>query len=187
MRARKQMSMKQMETMAKAACHDWNEKYPKGTMVSFESIIGQGETHRGRTCGEAMVQSCEAVVFLEGKSGFVSIEHCTPLAEPETSVLKIDLADKGQDFTEWYVRDGVVVDCQPGLGRIWVGTRVLNADSLEAGSIVEIVSQATGEATTLNYPVEAVKVLTGEQARDVEAFGRKWAVIKGIPASELGL
>lgn len=77
---RKQMPLKQMEVIAKAACHDWNEKYPDGVLVSFEEIIGRGETHRGRA-GQAMVQSCEAVVFIQGKSGYVSLEHCTPIEE----------------------------------------------------------------------------------------------------------
>lgn len=77
---RKQMSLKEMETRAKAACHEWNEKYPDGVLVSFEEIIGRGETHRGHA-GKAMVQSCEAVVFIQGKAGFVSLEHCTPIEE----------------------------------------------------------------------------------------------------------
>jgi len=78
---RKQMSLKQQETLAKAACHAWNEKYPDGVVVSFEEIIGRGETHRGKA-SQAMVQSCEAVVFIQGKSGFVSLEHCTPIEDP---------------------------------------------------------------------------------------------------------
>ncbi len=79
--SRKNLSLKQLETLAKAACFDWNNKYPDGALVSYESIIGRGETHRGRTRGEAMVQSCEAVIFIEGKSGFVSLEHCTAVPE----------------------------------------------------------------------------------------------------------
>lgn len=187
MPARKQMSLKQMETIAKAKVYDWNERHPNGAFVSYESIIGQGETHRGWARGGAMVQSCEAVIFIEGYSGFVSLEHCTVLDAEVMPVLKVTLVDSGQDFTEWYVRDGVVIDCQPAQGRHWVGTRVLNADSLESGSTVELISPTTGEATLLNHQVERVEVLTGDKASDVEAFGRKWAVIKGIPASLLGL
>lgn len=79
MPARKQMSLKQMEVQAKAQCFDWNAKYPKGTTVSYEALKGRGETHRTKTSGEAFVSSCEAVIFIEAVSGYVSIEHCTPV------------------------------------------------------------------------------------------------------------
>lgn len=78
---RKQMSLKQMETQAKAACFDWNNKYPDGATVSYESVLGRGETHRCKTNGKAFVSSCEAVIFIEGVSGYVSLEHCTAVAE----------------------------------------------------------------------------------------------------------
>lgn len=82
---RKQMSLKQMETQAKAACFDWNNKHPDGALVSYESIIGRGETHRAKTNGAAFVSSCEAVIFIDGVSGYVSLEHCTAVAEPAAS------------------------------------------------------------------------------------------------------
>ncbi len=81
MAARKQMSLKQMEVQAKAACFDWNAKYPDGTLVSYESIVGRGETKRVQTAGEAFVSSCEAVVFVSGISGYVSLDHCTAIQE----------------------------------------------------------------------------------------------------------
>lgn len=81
MPAPKQMSLKQMEVAAKAACFDWNNKHPDGAVVSYESVLGRGETHRAKTNGAAFVSSCEAVIFIEGVSGYVSLEHCTAVAE----------------------------------------------------------------------------------------------------------
>lgn len=37
----------------------------------------------------------------------------------------IKFEDKGQDFTEWVINDGVVVDCQPHQARVWVGKEVV--------------------------------------------------------------
>lgn len=78
---RKQMSLKQMETQAKAKCFDWNNQHPDGATVSYESVLGRGETHRCKTEGKAFVSSCEAVIYIEDVSGYVSLEHCTVVAE----------------------------------------------------------------------------------------------------------
>jgi hypothetical protein len=75
------MSLKQMEIQAKARCFDWNAKHPEGTLVSYEAVLGRGETHRTKTNGAAFVSSCEAVVFVEAVSGYVSLEHCTAVVE----------------------------------------------------------------------------------------------------------
>jgi len=80
MPAPKRMSLKQMEIHAKALCFDWNEKHKAGTTVSYESVLGRGETHRTKTNGEAFVSSCAAVIFIEGVSGYVSLEHCTAVS-----------------------------------------------------------------------------------------------------------
>lgn len=62
-------------------CNQWNAANPPGTLVSFEEIRGDGETFRGRTSGEAQVTGGHtAIVFLDGKSGFVALDHCTPVA-----------------------------------------------------------------------------------------------------------
>lgn len=83
MRARKQMSLKQMETQAKAACFDWNNKHPVGTMVSFEEVVGRGETHRSMTRSPASVMSCEAVIWIEAQSSCVSLDHCTVVEDAQ--------------------------------------------------------------------------------------------------------
>lgn len=68
-----------------AACSDWNAKNPVGTLVSFESIKGQGETHRGKSTTEAQVMGGHsAVIWLEGKSGCVALDHCTAVEQKST-------------------------------------------------------------------------------------------------------
>jgi hypothetical protein len=180
------MSLKQMEAQAKAQCFDWNEKHPNGTMVSYESVMGSGETHRCRTNGKAFVSSCEAVIFIERVSGYVSLEHCTAVAAQPVPVIKITLEDRGQDFTEWYVRDGVVIDCQPNQGRFWVGTKVMSCADLVAGSTINVIT-LSGEETTLNYPVQAIETLSPDTSAEVEGYGRKWADMQGIAHAALGL
>lgn len=67
---------------------------------------------------------------------------------------RIFLEDHGQDFLRWDIEDGVVVDCQPFQGWLWIGTKVYNK-KIAPGDILEI-STKTLEHTTLNYPVEKV-------------------------------
>ncbi|MCK2122087.1 hypothetical protein [Pseudomonas sp. PNPG3] len=65
-----------------AQCEAWNKANPVGTLVSFEEIRGCGETFRGKTASEADVAGGHtAIIFLEGKRGYVSLDHCTPVAE----------------------------------------------------------------------------------------------------------
>ncbi|MHC8321171.1 hypothetical protein ACYZT4_10800 [Pseudomonas sp. GB2N2] len=60
---------------------NWNAKHPVGTTVSFENIVGRGETFRAATRDEASVfGGHSAVIFLEGKSGFVDLGHCRAVA-----------------------------------------------------------------------------------------------------------
>lgn len=77
MPAPKRMSLRAQETQAKAQCYDWNKKYPAGVCVSYQELLGRGETHRAKTTGAAFVMCCQAVIFVEGLSGAVSLEHCT--------------------------------------------------------------------------------------------------------------
>lgn len=100
-------------------------------------------------------------------------------------VQKITLADHGQDFTEWYVRDGIVIDCQPCQGRIWVGAKL--ASPAVAGQAIYVVPAALGKEMILDYPAQEIETLDAQEAAEVEAIGRKWAEKKGIPAASLGL
>lgn len=70
------------EAQLQRQCDNWNAKHPEGTVVSFESIKGRGETHRGKSASEAQVlNGHSAVIWLEGKSGCVDLGHCTALAK----------------------------------------------------------------------------------------------------------
>lgn len=105
------------------------------------------------------------------------------------TVQKITLVDRGQDFTEWYVRDGIVIDCQPFQGWMWVGTKLVLQESkpLRPGQIISCHSPVDGKVRNLNYPVKAIETLEPEAAAEVEGFGRRWAEIKGVSAASLGL
>lgn len=62
-------------------CAIWNAAYPIGTTVSFEFIRGEGETYRGKSKTEAQVMGGHtAVIWLEGKSGCLNLDHCTAVA-----------------------------------------------------------------------------------------------------------
>lgn len=104
-------------------------------------------------------------------------------------VQKITFVDKVQDFTEWYVRDGIVIDCQPFQGQVWVGTKLIYPQGLPLmpGRIVNLISPATGKVSDLKYPVKSIETLSPEEAATVEGYGRKWAEMKGIKPEALGL
>lgn len=62
-------------------CDAWNAKHPEGTIVVFEEVKGEGEAHRGASVSEAQVMGGHsAVIWLDGKSGCVSLDHCIALA-----------------------------------------------------------------------------------------------------------
>lgn len=101
-------------------------------------------------------------------------------------VTKITLEDNGQDFLEWYVKDGIVIDCQPFQGSAWVGCTVIN-DKPRKGSVLSIY-QLLGETRyNLNHKVAKVETLSGKEAEEVLGYGVKWAAILGVPAATLGL
>lgn len=102
-----------------------------------------------------------------------------------THVQKITFVDSGQDFTEFFVREGVVIDCQPYQGSVWVGTKVV-ADAT-VGQFIEIVPRATSRSTFLQHKVEAVETLTADQAAEVEQYGRKWATMLELEPTALNL
>jgi len=125
-----------------------------------------------------------------------AIRLCLPLVadylpadeNPTAAIVqRITFKDCGQDFFDWYVRDGIVIDCQPHQGATWVGKQVTNQQYLKPGLYVIIISPETDAAIPLRYPVEAVATLCPEEAARVEAFGRKWAEIKGVTVESLGL
>lgn len=56
--------------------------------------------------------------------------------------------DQGQDFLEWIIHNGVVVDCQPSQSFVWVGREVMVKD--------DIAYIRDGEnGVPMNYKVES--------------------------------
>lgn len=100
-------------------------------------------------------------------------------------VQKLTLVDRGQDFIEWYVREGVVIDVQPFGAQVFIGSKVLTPITA-VGQSINFVSRQ-GREGTLNYPVEAFEILDEDESAEVEGYARKWAERLGIPASEMGL
>lgn len=62
-------------------CDNWNAKHPVGKAIVYESIRGEGESHRGESTSEAEVLGGHsAVIWISGKSGCVDLDHCFALA-----------------------------------------------------------------------------------------------------------
>lgn len=74
---RKNMTLGQQETAAKAQCHDWNTAHPEGATVLYEERLGSGRKIQTRTCGKAFVMCCEPVIMVEDVSRAVSLDHCS--------------------------------------------------------------------------------------------------------------
>jgi len=53
----------------------------KTTTVTYEELLGSGESIQTKTCGRAFVMCCEPVIMVEDVSGAVSLDHCTVVAE----------------------------------------------------------------------------------------------------------
>mgnify|MGYP006323705931 CR=1 FL=1 len=100
-------------------------------------------------------------------------------------VQMLTLVDRGQDFSEWYVREGVVIDVQPFGAQVFLGSKVLTPITAVGQSINYVSRQ--GNEGTLNYPVEAIEIMGEDESAEVEGYARKWAERLGFPASDLGL
>lgn len=78
------------------------------------------------------------------------------LRPAKPAVTKVELVDRGQDFTEWHLdEDGVVVDCKPHQAEIWRGVKVRNHHQLRAGVRLHLLL-ANGDERTLDYPADMV-------------------------------
>lgn len=69
-------------------------------------------------------------------------------------MLTVEFTNRGQDFTEWDIDDGVVVACRPFQEWVWKGTKVHNPD-IQEGDILQVTTP-DGMVRTLNYPIERV-------------------------------
>lgn len=100
-------------------------------------------------------------------------------------VQKITFVDNGQDFTEFFVREGIVIDCQPFQGAVWVGTQLVEPATI--GQLLRIVPRESGLATLLQHKVEAVETLEPQDAAEVEQYGHDWAKKLKIDPASLSL
>ena len=75
-------------------------------------------------------------------------------------MLRVTFEDHHQDFLEWYIKDDVVVACEPFQDWMWNGTIVHNTD-IRPGDILEIELR-DGYRSTLKYPVESVETIDDE-------------------------
>lgn len=74
-------TLREQEDAAKIQCYDWNAQYKEGVTVTYEELLGSGESIQTKTCGRAFVMCCEPVIMVEDVSGAVSLDHCTVVAE----------------------------------------------------------------------------------------------------------
>jgi len=72
-------------------------------------------------------------------------------------MITVHFEDHGQDFLEWDIEAGVVVDCRPFQGWFWNGTKVHSTD-IQPGLLLDIATKSGGgRRTRLRYPVERVE------------------------------
>jgi hypothetical protein len=77
--------------------------------------------------------------------------------EPGT-IITVDFEDHGQDFLQWDICNGVVVDCRPFQSSVWVNCRLVESmEALKAGHRL-LCFQATWGAgpRRIKYPLESV-------------------------------
>src|SRR4051812_18531426 len=70
------------------------------------------------------------------------------------NLLTVRFEDAGQDFSEWDISNGVIIDSRPFQATIWMGLIVLN-ETLGVGSMVEIAAEST--PLFIRYPLISVK------------------------------
>ena len=81
---------------------EWNTHYPIGTEVVFHPVIGRElNTRIRKTRTEAQILGDHtAIVFLDGESGCVALDACTPIprsANAENPQPASDLSEERQD------------------------------------------------------------------------------------------
>lgn len=80
-------------------------------------------------------------------------------------VLAVEFEDKGQDYGTWYVRNGLVIDCEPCSVRPYLGTKVTRPP--EEGQPVHVLLPKHGGYTTTEALTVKVTLLSAAEARDV--------------------
>ncbi|MHD0644077.1 hypothetical protein ACYPKM_00405 [Pseudomonas aeruginosa] len=59
--------------------HDWNNTVQVGASVEFRSFPSATPTIHKTATEASVVNDNMAILFLEGKSGYVSVASCTPV------------------------------------------------------------------------------------------------------------
>jgi len=70
-------------------------------------------------------------------------------------MITVHFEDHGQDFLEWDLEDGKVVDCRPFQAWLWNGSRV-HSTNIRPGLLLDITTKSGGR-TRLRYPIERVE------------------------------
>lgn len=86
----------------------------------------------------------------------VATAAAMPTLNPQDG-MTVELEDRGQDFTEFDIKDGRIIDTRPCQGWMWNGRRVDN-DSLAPGDSINL-DGGSSEAMQLRYRVTSVRSL----------------------------
>lgn len=84
---------------------------------------------------------------------------------PDPIFNTIEFVDCGQDFTEWVLRNGFVIDCQPFQSRIWLGCEVKMIDRA-----VFVRRAASDKFSLVRYPAKSVSDTDPMYVQGFEAF-----------------
>lgn len=106
------------------------------------------------------------ISVFDGEDGPVA-QWAHPIDNIPAGYFRLDLDSGNADFTTWYMRDGVVVDCQPFQGTVWVNSTFLRAPAVGEHPVIMTKRAMT---LTLNYPVTKITPIT-EKAECEELDG----------------
>lgn len=84
---------------------------------------------------------------------------------PDAIFNTIEFVDCGQDFTEWVLRNGIVIDCQPFQARVWVGCEVRMINRT-----VFVRRPASEKYSPIKYPAKSVSDTDPMYVQGFEAF-----------------
>jgi len=88
----------------------------------------------------------------------VKVAHEADVPLAVISGVTVVLEDHGQDFLEFDIRDGRIVETRPFQGDIWNGSRVLNRTLATGGTLILQDDDETC-VWSLRHPVAAIRPL----------------------------
>lgn len=77
---------------------------------------------------------------------------------------RVTFEEHGQDFSQWTIVDGVVVDSYVFQTSAWGGTKILNEPKV--GSKLKIRTKYSKEDSELRYPVKQIEEIVTERIPD---------------------